>query len=82
MPKVIFKIKNLKKWFPVRRSILQILKGEHLWIKAVDGISFTVDKGEIFSLVGPNGAGKTTCIEIMEGLRKKDGGDVKRARAW
>jgi len=49
-------------------------------IKVVDGISFTVDKGEIFSLVGPNGAGKTTCIEIMEGLRKKDGGDVKRAR--
>ena len=46
-------------------------------IKAVDGISFTVNKGEIFGLLGPNGAGKTTAIEIMEGLRKKDGGDVK-----
>jgi ABC-2 type transport system ATP-binding protein len=46
-------------------------------IKAVDGISFTVDEGEIFGLLGPNGAGKTTSIEIMEGLRKKDEGDVK-----
>ena len=46
-------------------------------IKAVDDISFSVDEGEIFGLLGPNGAGKTTAIEIMEGLRKKDEGDVK-----
>ncbi len=46
-------------------------------IKAVDGISFTVKQGEVFGLLGPNGAGKTTTIEILEGLRKKDGGDVK-----
>jgi len=59
---------------PIDVSSLKKYYGE---IKAVDGISFTVDKGEIFSLLGPNGAGKTTCIEIMEGLRKKDGGDVK-----
>ncbi|MGD0645270.1 MAG: ABC transporter ATP-binding protein [Candidatus Bathyarchaeia archaeon] len=46
-------------------------------LKAVDGISFTVSRGEVFGLLGPNGAGKTTCIEIMEGLRERDGGDVK-----
>jgi ABC-2 type transport system ATP-binding protein len=46
-------------------------------IKAVDGVSFAVDKGEVFGLLGPNGAGKTTLIEIMEGLRKRDEGDVK-----
>jgi ABC-2 type transport system ATP-binding protein len=46
-------------------------------IKAVDGISFSVNQGEVFGLLGPNGAGKTTAIEIMEGLRKKDEGDVK-----
>jgi len=46
-------------------------------LKAVDGISFTVKSGEVFGLLGPNGAGKTTTIEILEGLRERDGGDVK-----
>ena len=46
-------------------------------IKAVDEISFAVKQGEVFGLLGPNGAGKTTTIEIMEGLREKDDGDVK-----
>ncbi|MCW4024279.1 MAG: ABC transporter ATP-binding protein [Candidatus Bathyarchaeota archaeon] len=45
--------------------------------KAVDGISFTVNQGEVFGLLGQNGAGKTTTIEIMEGLRERDGGDLK-----
>jgi ABC-2 type transport system ATP-binding protein len=46
-------------------------------LKAVDGISFSVSKGEVFSLLGPNGAGKTTTIEVLEGLRQRDGGQVK-----
>ena len=46
-------------------------------IKAVDGISFSVNEGEVFGLLGPNGAGKTTTIEIMEGLRERGGGNVK-----
>lgn len=46
-------------------------------VKAVDGTSFAVKEGEVFGLLGPNGAGKTTTIEILEGLRKKDGGDAK-----
>ncbi len=46
-------------------------------MKAVDKISFTVKEGQIFSLLGPNGAGKTTTVEILEGLRKRDGGDVE-----
>ena len=45
-------------------------------LKAVGGISFSVNKGEVFSLLGPNGAGKITCIEILEGLRERDSGDV------
>lgn len=44
--------------------------------RAVQDISFTVEKGEIFGMIGPNGAGKTTAIEILEGLRKRDSGDV------
>jgi ABC-2 type transport system ATP-binding protein len=44
---------------------------------AVRSLSFTVAKGEIFALLGPNGAGKTTTIEILEGYRQADKGDVE-----
>jgi ABC-2 type transport system ATP-binding protein len=59
---------------PIEVSSLKKYYGN---IKAVDNITFSVDQGEIFALLGPNGAGKTTAIEIMEGLRKRDEGDVK-----
>lgn len=45
--------------------------------QAVDGISFSVKKGEIFGILGPNGAGKTTTLEMMETLRDIDSGAVK-----
>jgi ABC-2 type transport system ATP-binding protein len=44
---------------------------------AVDGVSFTVDEGEIFGILGPNGAGKTTTVECVEGLRTPDGGTIR-----
>jgi ABC-2 type transport system ATP-binding protein len=53
------------------------LKKSYGSLRAVDGISFTVKHGEVFGLLGPNGAGKTTTIEIMEGLRERDSGEVK-----
>jgi len=45
-------------------------------LAAVDGISFQVERGEIFGMVGPNGAGKTTTVECVEGLRRPDEGRV------
>ncbi len=48
--------------------------GDHV---AVDGVSFTVEQGETFGILGPNGAGKTTTLEMIEGLRKPDSGDVR-----
>ncbi len=45
-------------------------------VQAVKGISFSVNRGEIFGLLGPNGAGKTTVIETLIGLRKADEGHV------
>ena len=42
----------------------------------VNGISFTVEKGEVFGILGPNGAGKTTTLEMIEALRPIDGGEV------
>lgn len=44
--------------------------------QAVDGVSFSVNKGEIFGILGPNGAGKTTTLEMMETLREIDSGNV------
>ena len=45
-------------------------------VRAVDGISFTVEEGEVFALLGPNGAGKSTVVEILEGHRTRDAGQV------
>jgi len=45
-------------------------------VKAVNGISFTISRGEVFGMLGPNGAGKTTTVEILEGQRRADSGSV------
>jgi len=47
--------------------------GEH---EALRGITFQINEGEVFGLLGPNGAGKTTTVEILEGYRKRDAGEV------
>jgi len=46
-------------------------------LEAVRGIDFEVQRGEVFGLLGPNGAGKTTTVEILEGYRKRDAGEVE-----
>src|SRR5438128_6246829 len=46
-------------------------------LEAVRGVDFTIDEGEVFGLLGPNGAGKTTTVEILEGYRKRDAGEVE-----
>jgi ABC-2 type transport system ATP-binding protein len=48
--------------------------GDH---EAVRGIDFAVRRGEVFGLLGPNGAGKTTTVEVLEGYRERDGGEVR-----
>jgi ABC-2 type transport system ATP-binding protein len=45
-------------------------------LEAVRGISFEVRRGEVFGLLGPNGAGKTTTVEILEGYRRRSGGEI------
>lgn len=62
MAKVILEVKDLKKVYDDKA--------------VVDGISFSVDKGEIFGILGPNGAGKTTTLEMIETLREIDGGSA------
>src|SRR4029078_5454857 len=47
---------------------------------AVDGVSFSVEQGEIFGILGPNGAGKTTTVESIAGLRTPDAGTIRVLR--
>jgi branched-chain amino acid transport system ATP-binding protein len=46
-------------------------------VKALDGVSFHVDDGELFSIIGPNGAGKTSMFNCLNGVYKPDGGDMR-----
>ena len=46
-------------------------------LEAVRGVDFDIERGEVFGLLGPNGAGKTTTVEILEGYRKRDAGEVR-----
>ena len=55
---IILSVKNIKKWFPLRRSITEVFKGKKRWVKAVDGVTFNIKKGEIFALIGESGCGK------------------------
>lgn len=64
--KYVLEVRNLEKSF----------KNKKQEVKAVDGVSFKVKKGEVFGLLGPNGAGKTTTTNIITGLLKQDSGEV------
>ena len=61
-----------------KETIIEVndLKKHYRNVKAVDGISFKVLKGEVFTLLGPNGAGKTTTLEVLEGLKTYDSGKI------
>ena len=66
------------------------LRKDYGALEAVRGIDLEVRRGEVFAFLGPNGAGKTTTVEILEGYRKRDGGNVevlgidpqRAGRAW
>ncbi|HEX8958804.1 MAG TPA: ABC transporter ATP-binding protein [Solirubrobacterales bacterium] len=62
MPDPVISIRGLRKSY-----------GE---VEAVRGVDLEVRRGEVFAFLGPNGAGKTTTVEILEGYRKRDGGEV------
>ncbi len=60
---------------PVTISVRDVRKS-YGSLAAVDGVSFEVGQGEFFGILGPNGAGKTTTLEIVEGLREADSGQI------
>jgi len=72
--KVLVEVRNLRMWFPITQGIIfQRHVGD---IKAVDGVSFTVRKGETLGLVGESGCGKTTTGRAILQLYRPTGGDV------
>jgi len=66
-------VQNLKKYFPIWGGILRRVIG---WVRAVDGVSFEIKKGETFSLVGESGCGKSTVGRTILRLLEKTEGDV------
>jgi len=67
-------VRDLKIHFPARSGLAGKVSG---WTKAVDGISFTVKKGEVFAIVGESGCGKTTAAQAIMGLLKPTSGSIE-----
>lgn len=74
MSDVLLEVKNLKKYFPIKDNILKTTIGE---VKAVNGVSFIINKGEAFGLVGESGSGKTTVGRTILRMNEKTDGMVK-----
>jgi peptide/nickel transport system ATP-binding protein len=70
-------VSDLKKYFPVQHGFLeQLTTRHHTFVRAVDGVSFSLSKGDIFGLVGESGSGKTTTGRLTIGLVKPTSGDI------
>jgi len=73
----IIKAEQLKKYFPVQKSFLeQLLTRKPSYVKAVDNVSFSIKKGEIFTLAGESGCGKTTTGRLIVRLLKPTSGEI------
>jgi oligopeptide/dipeptide ABC transporter ATP-binding protein len=70
---IILYVKDLKKYFPVRRGFFQKISG---WVKAVDGVSFEIERGKTMGLVGESGCGKTTVARLILKLLELDEGKI------
>ena len=74
MSDVLLEVKNLKKYFPIKDNLLKTITGQ---VKAVNGVSFTINKGEAFGLAGESGSGKTTVGRTILRMNEKTDGLVK-----
>jgi peptide/nickel transport system ATP-binding protein len=70
----ILRVRDLRKYFPVRGGLFHIVQA---WVKAVDGVSFDVQRGEILGIVGESGCGKSTTARLILRLIEPDAGEVR-----
>jgi ABC-type oligopeptide transport system ATPase subunit len=73
-PRPLLEVADLRTYFPIKKGILQRTVGHH---RAVDGVSFTIARGETLGLVGESGCGKTTVGRTLLGLQPATGGTVR-----
>lgn len=74
----LVEVRDLKKWFPVQKGFLdQFIAGRIDYVRAVDGVSFDIRRGEAFGLAGESGSGKTTIGRLVIGLEKPTEGTVR-----
>jgi peptide/nickel transport system ATP-binding protein len=72
-PDNVLEVKNLKQYFPIKAGLMQRVVG---YVKAVDGISFSIQRGKTMGLVGESGCGKTTVGKTILRLNQKTSGEV------
>ena len=70
----VLEIRDLKVWFPIRKGVFARTVG---YVKAVDGVSFNMRRGETLGVVGESGSGKSTVARVVSGLQKPTAGEVK-----
>ena len=73
MTETLLEVQDIKKYYPVSRGLIRKTRA---YVKAVDKISFTVNKGDVFSLIGESGCGKTTTSKLILRLEKLTGGSI------
>ena len=69
----LLQIKDLKTWFPIRKGVLQRV---HNWVRAVDGVSLSIPRGQTLALVGESGCGKTTVGKTIVRLVEAQSGEI------
>jgi len=76
-PSTLVEVKDLKKWYPIHKTFLdRVLAGSQNYVRAVDGISLSIRRGEVFGLAGESGSGKTTTGRLIVRLEDPTSGEI------